>query len=69
MKRNLKLSLVAAAVLAGAAGVANATATPIDVTSVTDQIAAMATPVAAIGAAVLLVLVGIKTYKLVRRAL
>jgi hypothetical protein len=41
----------------------------VDVTAVTAAIAAAATPIAAIGAAVLLILVGIKVYKWVRRAM
>lgn len=41
----------------------------IDVTDVTADIAAQAAPVAAIGAAVLLLLVGIKAFKWVRRAM
>ena len=71
MNRNFKQVLVGGAVLVGAvgSGLARATATPIDVTAVTDQIAAVATPTAAIGAAVLLVFVGIKTFKWVRRAM
>lgn len=48
-------------------GAANAAA--IDVTSVTTDIAAQAAPVAAIGAAVLLLVVGIKAFKWVRAAL
>lgn len=41
----------------------------VDVSSVTTAIAAAAAPIAAIGAAVLLILVGIKVYKWVRRAM
>lgn len=55
--------------LAVAAGNAAAAPTPVDVTAVTDAIAATLTPIGAIGAGVLLVLVGIKTYKWVRRAM
>ena len=50
-----------------AAGAANAAA--VDVTDVVADIAAQAAPIAAIGSAVLLVHVGIKTFKWVRRAL
>lgn len=50
-----------------AAGAVNAAA--IDVTSVTTDIAAQAAPVAAIGAAVLLLFVGIKAFKWVRKAM
>ena len=47
----------------------SAAATEIDVSSVTTAIAGAATPIASIGAAVLLVLVGVKVYKWIRRAL
>lgn len=63
--RNL---LVAGSALAVAAP-SFATGTPIDVSSVTDQITAQATPIGLIGAAVLLLVVGIKAYKWVRRAM
>jgi hypothetical protein len=46
-----------------------AQAAAVVVTSVTADIAAQAAPVAAIGAAVLLLLVGIKAFKWVRRAM
>ena len=49
------------------AGAANAAA--VDVTAVVTDIAAQAAPIAAIGAAVLLIYVGIKAFKWVRRAL
>ena len=48
---------------------AGAASAATDVTAVTTEIAGAATPIAAIGAAVLLVLVGIKVYKWVRRAM
>lgn len=41
----------------------------VDVTAVTTEISGASAPVAAIGAAVLLVLVGIKVFKWVRRAM
>ena len=41
----------------------------IDVTAVTTEIGTAAAPIAAIGGAVLLVLVGVKTYKWIRRSL
>lgn len=44
-------------------------AAAVDVTAVTTEIAAAAIPIAAIGAAVLLILVGIKVYQWVRRAM
>lgn len=40
-----------------------------DVTAVTTEIAGAAAPIAAIGSAVLIVLVGIKVWKWVRRAM
>ena len=49
------------------AGAANAAA--VDVTAVVTDIAAQAAPIAAIGSSVLLVYVGIKAFKWVRRAL
>ena len=59
------LALVPASFLV--AGAANAAA--VDVTDVVAHISAQAAPIAAIGAAVLLVYVGIKAFKWVRRAL
>lgn len=41
----------------------------IDVSAVTAAIGAAATPIAAIGSAVLVVLVGVKVYKWIQRAL
>nr|WP_296335858.1 major capsid protein [uncultured Acidovorax sp.] len=66
MLKTFTRSLVAAGSLIGAAA-ANAQA--IDVTAVTASIGAQAAPVAAIGAAVLLLFVGIKAFKWVRKAL
>lgn len=60
-----RTALLAAAMLA--ASQVNAAA--IDVAAVTTDIAAQAAPVAAIGAAVLLLYVGIKAFKWVRKAL
>lgn len=59
------LALVPASFLV--AGAANATA--VDVSGVVADIGAQAAPIAAIGAAVLLVYVGIKAFKWVRQAL
>ena len=59
------LALVPASFLV--AGAANAAA--VDVSAVVTDIAAQAAPIAAIGAAVLLIYVGIKAFKWVRRAL
>lgn len=63
MTRKQKLAL-----LASFASPAAFAAAP-DVTAVTTEIAGAATPIAAIGAAVLLVIVGIKIFKWVRRAM
>ena len=57
-------ALASAAALAGAANAA-----AIDVTAITTDIGAQAAPVAALGAAVLLLFVGIKAFKWVRKAL
>lgn len=66
MNKQFRRVLVAAPVLAG---VASANAAAIDVTTVVSDIAAQAAPVALIGAAVLLLVVGIKAFKWVRAAL
>lgn len=64
-KETLRMGALAAGTTL--AGAANAAA--IDVTAITTDIAAQAAPVAAIGAAVLLLFVGIKAFKWVRKAL
>lgn len=51
----------------GLVGLSHAAA--VDVSAVTTDIAAQAAPVAAIGAAVLILMVGIKAFKWVRRAM
>jgi hypothetical protein len=51
----------------GLSSLANAAA--VDVTAVTTDIAAQAAPIAAVGAAVLVLMVGVKAFKWVRRAL
>lgn len=56
------------AVVAGLSGAAVANAA-VDVTAVTAEISGAAAPIAAIGAATLIVMVGIKVYKWVRRAM
>lgn len=66
MNRQVFLSL-SALFLGLVAGAANAAA--IDVTAVTTDIAAQATPIGLIGSAVLLVFVGIKAFRWVRAAL
>ena len=68
---NLKQKL-ATGLAAGTALVANsafATGTGVDVSAVVTEIQGAAAPIAAIGAAVLIVMVGIKVYKWVRRAM
>lgn len=60
---------VGTAVAIGAASVTSAQAAAVDVTAVTSEIGAQAAPVAAIGAAVLLIYVGVKAFQWVRRAL
>ena len=66
MQKTINRSLVAVGSLIGAAA-ANAAA--VDVTAVTTDIAAQAAPIAAVGAAVLILFVGIKAFKWVRKAL
>lgn len=66
MNKQFRRVLVAAPVLAG---VASANAEAIDVAGVVSDIAAQAAPVALIGGAVLLLVVGIKAFKWVRAAL
>lgn len=67
---NKTFNRVSQAAAAGAlALVGQAHAAAIDVTAVTTDIAAQAAPIAAIGAAVLVLIVGIKAFKWVRRAL
>lgn len=66
MQKTFNRSLVAVVALAGTAA-ANAAA--ISVTEVVSDIAAQAAPVAAIGSAVLILFVGIKAFKWVRKAL
>lgn len=62
-------AIVPAASLALVAPAAFASGGGVDVGSVVSAIEGAAAPIAAIGAAVLLVLVGIKVYKWVRRAM
>lgn len=65
MNKHIQAGLAAVGIFV-VSGAANAA---VDVTGVTTEIAAAATPIAAIGAASLLIAVGIKVYKWVRRAL
>lgn len=67
MNRNCKF--LASAALASAFVANAASAQAVDVTAVTTAIQGAAAPIASIGAAVLVVLVGIKVYKWVRRAM
>ena len=64
-----KTATVVAIGTAGAAAFQPAHAAAINVTDVVADIAAQAAPVAAIGAAVLILFVGIKAFKWVRKAL
>lgn len=66
MSKTLNRGLVAAGALT-LAGASQAGA--IDVTAVVTEIGAQAAPIASIGAAVLLLVVGIKAFQWVRRAL
>ena len=63
--KTLRTPAIAAAVMA--AGAANAAA--VDVTTVTADIAAQAVPIGLVGAAVLVLIVGVKAFKWVRAAL
>lgn len=65
MNKQIALSGLMAGLLA-VSGFANAA---VDVTAVTAEIGGASAPIAAIGAASLLIAVGIKVYKWVRRAL
>ena len=66
MTKQIQRGLVAVGVLAATA---SANAAAIDVSAVVTDIAAQATPIGLIGAAVLLLVVGIKAFKWVRAAL
>jgi hypothetical protein len=57
------------AVGAGALIAASASNAAIDASEIVSEISGLATPIAAIGAAILLILVGIKGWKLIRRAM
>lgn len=67
MKNQTFNRAVVAGALLAAAGASQAAA--IDVSAVVTDIGAQAAPIAAIGAAVLLLVVGIKAFQWVRRAL
>lgn len=68
-KLNAQTLRFAAVAAAGALAVSGANAAAIDVADVVTDISAQATPVGLIGAAVLLLIVGIKAFKWVRAAL
>ena len=73
MFQNAKTKAAGLLTLAGASLVASPafaqSAGTVDVSGVTEAIGSAAGPIASIGGAVLLVLVGIKVYKWVRRAM
>jgi hypothetical protein len=62
--RFLPVGVGAAALMA-----ASASNAAIDTTDIVSEISGLAAPIAAIGAAILLILVGIKGWKLIRRAM
>lgn len=62
-------TVVAVATASASAVLTPAHAAAIDVSDVTADIAAQAAPIAAVGAAVLILFVGIKAFKWVRKAL
>lgn len=64
-----KNRFVPAAVGAGALMAASFSNAAIDTTAIVTEISGLGTPVAAIGGAILLILVGIKGWKLIRRAM
>ena len=66
MQKTFNRSLVAVGSLIGAAA---ANAAPVDVTDVTASITAQGASIAAVGAAVLILYVGVKAFKWVRMAL
>lgn len=67
---NLQVLRVGQIAAAGALAIASqANAAAVDVTAVVTDIGAQAAPVAAIGAAVLVLMVGIKAFKWVRKAM
>ena len=57
------------AVGVGALAAASASNAAIETTEIVAEISGLAAPIAAIGAAILLILVGIKGWKLIRRAM
>lgn len=69
MNSAIRNRLLAGLAVASAPALSFAQATPVDVTSVVDAIEAAATPIGLIGGGVLIVMVTIKVYKWVRRAM
>lgn len=65
MNKSIRNGLLAAGVLSAA----TASQAAVDVTAVVTEISGAAAPIALIGSAVLVVMVGIKVYKWVRRAM
>lgn len=68
-QKTKKNRFVPVAVGTGALIAASASNAAIDTTAMVSEISDLATPVSAIGAAVLLILVAIKGWKLIRRAM
>lgn len=66
---NSKLSALALLGSTAALAMGSASAAAVDVTAVTTAISDTLTPIGAIGAGVLLVIVAVKTYKWIRRAM
>ena len=64
-----KNRFIPAAVGAGALMAASVSNAAIDTTAIVTEISGLVTPIAAIGGAILLILVGIKGWKLIRRAM
>lgn len=69
MNKLKKIGRVLVATVTGYVLAAPAMAAAVDVEDVVTDIAAQAAPIAAIGAAVLILMVGIKAFKWVRRAM
>lgn len=68
-KTNKNRFLLPAGIGAGALMAASASNAAIETTEIVSEISGLAAPIAAIGAAILLILVGIKGWKLIRRAM
>ena len=68
-QKTSKNRFLPAGIGASALMAASASNAAIDTTDIVSEIAGLAVPIAAIGAAILLILVGIKGWKLIRRAM